>query len=59
MKLKLKPVEPKVLLFTAELTPNDTIKIMMRDTKGRFVIEKSLTKTEAQILRTRGTFHVS
>jgi len=59
MKLNLKPVEPKPLLFTAELTPNDTIKIMMRDNKGRFIIEKSLNKTEAKILRARGTFHAS
>ena len=59
MQLKLKPVEPVVpdrLFLAAELTSNDTIKIVISDIKGRFVIEKTLTKMEAQILRARGTF---
>lgn len=58
MKLNLKPVEPEQLFFKAEFTLNDTIKIVISDTRGKFVIEKSLTKMEAQILRARGDFTV-
>jgi len=48
----LKTIEPK--MFNAELTDHDTIKIVISDLRGQFVIEKTLTKMEAQILRRRG-----
>lgn len=56
MYLKLKPIEPKSVFIKAELTFKDTIKIIISDNKGRFIIEKSLNKTEARILRLRGEF---
>ena len=59
LKLKLKPVVPKRLFFTAELTAKDTIRVVISDTRGRFVIEKSLTSMEVRIFRSRGEFDVS
>lgn len=59
MRLKLKPIEPEPLFFKAELTLRDTVKIVILDTRGKFVIEKSLTKTEAQIFRARGRFNAT
>ena len=59
LKLKLKSVVPKRLFFAAELTPKDTIKVVISDNRGRFVIEKALTSMEAKIFRSRGEFDVS
>ncbi len=54
MELKLKstkPVEPEKVLFEAELTVRDTIKIVCLSTRGKFIIEKQLNTTEARVLR--------
>ncbi len=54
MKLKLKPIEPVVpekVIFEAELTVRDTIKIICLSTRGKFVIEKQLNTTEARVIR--------
>lgn len=59
LNLTLKPVTPAPLFFKAELTLKDTIRVVITDTRGRFVIEKSLTKTEARIFRSRGEFNVA